>query len=259
MLRAILLGLCAFGLAQPVAAQEIAPHRAIYEVTLAEATASVDDVQGLLSVELSRSCDQWTYSQRFELRLMQDGEEPSGFSFQLAAWESLDGKTYGFRSTTTEGEGPGVAIVGRASVNADGKASAWYTEPAAFDRPLPNGTLFPVGWLKAGLKASAEGVGRFRGHVFMGAAPDEPLRVNSIIVAAKPIDPADASSPLLMGARWRHLSAFFTPKSLEAPEYEAEETVLENGVLAGAVMRYPGYSLAIRLKRIEALPGPGDC
>lgn len=259
MLRALLLGVCAYGLAPPAAAQEIAPHRAIYEVKLAEASSSVDDVEGLLSVEISRSCDQWAYSQRFELRMMQEGKEPSRFSFQLAAWESLDGATYGFRSSTGDGDGAGAKIVGRASAGSIGAATARYTEPAAFERPLPDGVLFPLGWLKAGLKASISGVGKFSGHVFMGAAPDEPLRVNSIILKAKPVDPAEASNPLLAGQRWRHISAFYSPKSLDIPEYEAEETVLENGVLAGAVMRYPVYSLAINLKRIEALPAPEGC
>jgi hypothetical protein len=43
------------------------------------------------------------------------------------------------------------------------------------------------------------------------------------------------------------------------PEYQAEETVLANGVLAGALMRYSTYGLQIKLQRIEALPDPQVC
>jgi hypothetical protein len=242
-------------LAAPAGAGEIAPHRALYQVTLEGPAQNIDDAFGLLSVEITKSCEQWTYSQRFELKLIQEGADLGDFSFRLTAWESLDGARYGFRSTTAQGEG-GVKLVGRGEINESGGGLARYTEPAVFELPLPEGILFPIGWLKAGIAASESGEGRFSGHVFMGAAPDEPLRVNSIILDAKPV--LDGPE-LLQGPRWRHISAFFNPKSAEAPEYEAEETVLASGVLADALMRYPSYSLRMKLQRIEDLPDPGDC
>jgi hypothetical protein len=244
------------GLSAPAAAGEIAPHRALYEVTMVGPAQNIDDAVGLLSVEISQSCEQWTYSQRFELKLIQEGADLDDFSFRLTAWESLDGNRYGFRSTTSQGEDAGVKLVGRGEINPNGAGLAKYTEPAAFERPLTAGVLFPIGWLKAGLAASEAGEKRFSGHVFMGAAPDEPLRVNSIIVTA---DAVSQGEVLLRGPRWRYLSAFYNQTSAEVPEYEAEETVLANGVLAGALMRHPTYALQLKLHRIEALPGPSDC
>jgi hypothetical protein len=254
--RFLVLAAVIFGLSAPAAAGEIAAHRALYQVTMVGPAQNIDDAVGLLSVEISRSCDQWTYSQRFELKLIQEGAGLGDFSFRLTAWESLDGNRYGFRSTTSQGDEAGVKLVGRGEIAPDGAGLAKYTEPAAFERPLPVGVLFPIGWLKAGLAASEAGKKRFSGHVFMGAAPDEPLRVNSIIVATDAVSQGEA---LLQGPRWRHLSAFYNQTSAEVPEYEAEETVLANGVLAGALMRYPTYALQVKLQRIEALPGPSDC
>jgi len=254
--RFLVLAAVCFGLSGSVAAGEIAPHRALYEVTMVGPAQNIDDAVGLLSVEISRSCDQWTYSQRFELKLIQEGADLGYFSFRLSAWESLDGNRYGFRSTTSQGDEAGVKLVGGGEIAPDGVGLAKYTEPEAFERPLPAGVLFPISWLQAGLAASEDGKKRFSGHVFMGAEPDEPLRVNSIIVATDAVSQGEA---LLQGPRWRHLSAFYNQTSAEVPEYEAEETVLANGVLAGALMRYPTYALQVKLKRIEALPSHRDC
>ena len=217
---------------------------------------NIDDALGLLLVEIPRSCEQWTYSQRFELKLIQEGADLSDFSFKLTAWESLDGRRYGFSSSTSQGGAPGVKLVGRGELLEDGAGLARYTESAVFGKPLPVGVLFPIGWLRAGLAASEFGRKRFNRSVFMGAAPDEPLRVNSIIVAA---DSVPEGHELLRGQRWRHLSAFYNQASAEAPEYEAEKTVLANGVLAGALMRYPTYALRLKLQRIDALRDPIDC
>ena len=53
------------GLSAPAAAGEISPHRGLYEVTTDGPAQNIDDAIGLLSVEISRSCEQWTYNQRF--------------------------------------------------------------------------------------------------------------------------------------------------------------------------------------------------
>ncbi len=256
LVRFIILVAVFIGLSAPAAAGEISPHRALYEVTMDGPAQNIDDAVGLLSVEISRSCEQWTYNQRFELKLIQEGSDLGDFRFRLTAWESLDGQRYGFHSTKSQGDESAFKLIGRGDIRQDGTSVVRYTEPAAFERDLPEVVLFPVGWLKAGLAASKDGQKRFSGFVFMGASLDEPLRVNSIIVSADIVKEAE---PLLQGPRWRHLSAFYNQASAEVPEYEAEETVLANGVLAGALIRYPAYALQIKLQRIEALPDPQDC
>lgn len=255
-MRFLILVAVFVGLSFPAAGGEIAPHRALYEVTMVGPAQDIDDAVGLLSVEISRSCELWRYSQRFELKLIQEGLDLGDFRFRLTAWESLDGHRYGFSSMSSQGDEPAVKLVGRGVIREDGTSVARYTEPAEFERALPELVLFPIGWLKAGLAASEDGQKRFSGYLFMGADPDEPLQVNTIIVSAGTVSQAET---LLKGPRWRHLSAFYNEASSEMPAYEAEETVLANGVLAGAIMRYATYDLQIKLQRIEALPDPQDC
>lgn len=236
-------------------AEGIVPHRALYSVSLAGQATNVDDARGLLSIELERGCERWNYSQRFELQLIQAGLEPTGVSVRITAWESFDGKRYGFRSVTDYGSNQSVTMVGQATASAHSESKAIYTEPVAFERTLPPGSAFPVAWLKKALNASLAKSGRVAGHVFFGASPEEPLRVNTVILPAKAVDDA---GDLLKGRRWRHISAFYNAKSGEEPEYEANETLVENGILAGALMRYPTYDLKVALQRVEALP-PADC
>jgi hypothetical protein len=62
LVRFLVLAAIIFGLSAPAGAGEIAPHRALYEVTMVGPAQNIDDAVGLLSVEISRSCEQWTYS-----------------------------------------------------------------------------------------------------------------------------------------------------------------------------------------------------
>jgi hypothetical protein len=69
---------------------------------------------------------------------------------------------------------------------------------------------------------------------FTGSTSEEPLLVSSLIL---PLKTKIDGQPLLLGKRWRFLSAFFTDPDQPAPIYEGEETLLANGVLAEAIYR----------------------
>jgi hypothetical protein len=71
LVRFLILVLVFVGVSAPAAAGEIAPHRALYEGTMVGPAQNINDAVGLLSVEISRSCEQWSYDQRFELKLIQ--------------------------------------------------------------------------------------------------------------------------------------------------------------------------------------------
>ena len=79
-------------------AVEIAPHRALYSLTLASSKSSsgVVGASGAMVYEWGETCDGWTVQQRFRLRLQyaeQDGVEVSS---NLVTWELKDGLRYRF-------------------------------------------------------------------------------------------------------------------------------------------------------------------
>ncbi len=235
-------------------AVEIAPHRAIYTVALAGPSDVMESARGVAAVELSRECDGWRYRQRYKLETQPFSGEPSRMEFTVDGFESLDHRTYAFTSTSDYGSGEALRLVGRAESDAAG-GEVRYTEPAPIERPLPPNTGFVVGSLVTALDAAKAGVTKLNAPWFVGATPDEPLIVSSIV---SPGTAASDGEPLLAGPRWRFLSAFFTDADADTPAYEGEETLLENGVLADAIYRYDGYDLELKLQRVEPSPLP-DC
>jgi len=233
---------------------EIAPHRAVFLVSLAEPNSVLSSARGLAAIELGRTCDGWRYRQRYELETMPVNGESNRIAFTLDGRENLDRQTYAFRSSSDYGGGEPQQLIGRAELTTDGGVVR-YTEPVATEKALPKGTGFVVGAMRIAIIAALEGKKSVSTPWFTGSTPEEPLLVSSIIL---PIDAKDTGQPLLRGKRWRFLSAFFTDPDQPTPAYEGEETLLENGVLAEATYRYDGYALKLELQRLEPLPLP-DC
>lgn len=255
-LSALLAGLAVVAwAAADAAAVEIVPHRAYYAVSLAEASDVMESARGLAAVELTRDCDGgWRYRQRYLLDSTPFDGEPDRTDFTLDGQESDDGATYAFRSSTAYGMSEAIEIVGRAESTSEG-GEVRFSEPVPLTRELPASTKFAVASVKAMLAAAFEGKAQIRGFWFVGATPEEPLLFSSVILPAEPV--ADAPK-LLSGKRWRFVSAFFQQGEDAAPMYEGEETIVENGVMAGAVYRYEGYALRMELQRAEPVLPP-DC
>lgn len=247
--------LAASPVAAPAFASEIAPHRALYEISLAGPSDVFSSARGLAATEIRKSCDGWRFSQRFELETVPVSGEPLRTVLTLEANESFDGKTYAFQSTNDFGIGEPVRLIGQARIGDAGDGSVSYTEPTRWDLSLPSDAVFAVSWIERSLEAAARGEGSVQAHWFVGASPDEPMLINSIILPTPPVEGAEG---LLAGERWRFVSAFFSARSETTPEYEGEETVTTTGVLTEAIYRYEGYALRIELQRVEPL-SPPDC
>ena len=212
----------------------------------------MESVRGLAAIELRSACEGWRYRQRYELETVPFSGEVNRSIFSLAATESEDGRSYSFRSSTDYGGGP-IDIVGRADA---GEGEVKLTEPGTASIPLPKDVRFIVGWIQRAIEAAKAGEKSVRGPWFVGASPDEPLLVNSVILPGPDADLSMSASALRRPRGWRFLSGFFADPNDATPIYEAEETMLENGVLTEAVYHYDGYSLRLTAKRLERLPPP---
>ena len=230
----------------------IASYRAIYGIRLAEPSELMAAAQGLAAVEARKTCDGWRYRQRYEIELTPTDGDPSRSTFVLEAQESFDGNRYAFESETDYGFGEALRMVGRAEAGPEG-GEVRFTEPARGSLRLPKDAAFAVGSVARQLEAARAGRDSVKMHWFVGAAPDEPLLVSTLIFPAKP---APDASELLEGPRWRFISGFFARAQDATPLYEGEETVAASGVLVEAVYRYEGYALRLEPQVVERLPEP---
>lgn len=253
---AVVGGLAPAGGTKADAAQSarVVAHRAFYVVSLAGPSDVLQSARGLAAMELKQECDGWRYTQRYELESQPISGEPNHTAFTLEGRESLDGSTYSFRAMTDYGVSAPVALVGRAEVGSEG-GEVRYTEPFPRTRALPTGTKFAVASVARVLSAARAGEDHVRTSWFVGATPEEPLLVSSLIL---PAAPGAGDAPLLAGRRWRFVSGFFRDLEDAAPLYEGEETLTEHGVMVEALYRYDGYSLKLTLQRLEPA-SPPDC
>src|SRR3974377_66605 len=82
---------------------EIAPHRALYSMTLGSARndSGVVDARGTMDYEWGDTCAGWTIEQRYRLK-MRYGETPDvDIVSSFVTWESKDGLRYRFNKRQT--------------------------------------------------------------------------------------------------------------------------------------------------------------
>src|SRR3546814_5306574 len=85
-------------IAMSAEAANIAPHRAVYELSLERSSTSSDvvDVSGVMQFEWADACDGWAVTQRSVMTfLYQTGEEVE-LGWSLVSWEAKDRSRYRF-------------------------------------------------------------------------------------------------------------------------------------------------------------------
>src|SRR3954452_6495125 len=128
------------------AAIEIAPHRAIYKMSLSTARSgsTVSDVRDQMMFEWSDACDGWTIEQRFQLRFLYTEGEQVDMSTNYATWEAKDGHSYRFNVRKLVNGEVDEELRGTAESHDDRPGIAHYLKPEAQEIELPGGTMFPT-------------------------------------------------------------------------------------------------------------------
>ncbi len=252
--------------ASPASAVDIAPHRALYNLTLdtAKASSGVAGASGGMYYEWGETCDGWTVEQRFRLRLLYSEEGSVDINSTLVTWESKDGLRYRFNERRLRNGEVEDDIHGEAHLDGQNKGGvAEFEKPEQTTLKLAPGVLFPTAHTLV-LIARAEAGDQFISRkVFDGAAIENAGQITAVIgpqlkpdpKAGKPLD-----NPLLQRPSWRISLAFFPAGSgtsdSDTPDYELSMRLLDNGVSQDMSLDYGDYVLRAKLDDIEALPKP---
>lgn len=233
---------------------ELAPHRAIYRMTLskAAATSGVAGAEGAMLYKFGETCDAWTSETSVVLKLLYVEGEETETSWSFVSSEAKDGLTYRFRvrqiqnGTTTEnlqGE------VTRASVN--GATKATFSSPAGTIIEIPQGTMFPTRHLLALIDAGKKGDLTFSRTVFDGASLDNPYNINALITPGSG-GKAPSETP------FRHVRMAFFPllSRKESPEFELGIDYRENGIADRILQDFGDFTLNLIPQKIEVLDHP---
>lgn len=242
-------------------AYELKSHVANYAVSLADAASpsqEVVDVDGEMKLELREDCEGWTLEQLSDTIIYDNSGGAENIRWGYTIWEANDGKTLRFNSfRKVEGELV-ENIRGVAKWKPDGTGEITYVQPLALTLPLEPGTLFPIQYQKAVLKAAEAGDRLFIAKVFDGSTIEGAYEVNTFIggmhKAEQTLGGQDSIQahvpywPIKMAVYGKNSEAF-------GPDYETRQEVFNNGVLRNYTIDYsPDFQIKGTLERIEFLP-----
>ncbi|BBK31331.1 uncharacterized protein DUF1849 [Stella humosa] len=251
-----------------VEAGTIAPHRALYDLSLASARASggVVGVQGRMLFEWGDACDGWTVQQRYRMRLSQAQDDEVEIVSSLASWESKDGMRYRFALKKKRGDEPEEEVRGSARLDGPGRGGrARFVRPEESKLDLPRGTVFPSTHTIEVIRRAEAKEHFFGRRVFDGSEVEAPVDVSAFIGPAKPaggdgVKPAagEAGKTRNLADRpgWKVRLAFFPSASKDPlPDYEIGLVLLDNGVSSDMLIDYGDFTVRARLKELEPVRG----
>jgi EipB-like len=250
----------------PASAVDIAPHRALYSLTLdsSKVSSGVAGASGGMYYEWGETCDGWTVEQRFRLRLLYAEEGTVDVNSTLVTWESKDGLRYRFNEKRVRNGSVEDDIHGEAHLNAKDKGgTADFEKPDPTTLTLAPGVLFPTAHTLALIESALAGEQFISRKVFDGAAVENAGQITAVIGPKLPPDAKAASpldNPLLQHPSWRMRLAFFPADAgnsdSDTPDYELSMRLLDNGVSQDMSLDYGDYVLRAKLDQIEPLPKP---
>jgi hypothetical protein len=242
-------------------AAEIAPHRALYSMTLGSSKndSGVASASGTMAYQWGETCDGWTVEQRYRLKMGYAEQQDVDIASNFVTWEAKDGLHYRFNQKETRNGATSDEIHGEAQLKAAGEGGAAdFTKPDSKKIDLPAGALFPSAHTILLIDRAAAGENFVSRQIFDGATEETAVLVSGVI--GPKIEPdADAvkKSPLLNRPGWRVRLAFFpADQKADKPDYELGMLLLDNGISRDMTIDYGDYSIRAKLEDIEALPKP---
>jgi hypothetical protein len=248
--------------AEPLAAAEIASHRALYKMSLGRAggDSGVTAASGTMAYQWGESCDGWTVEQRYRMKMGYAESPDVSIASNFVTWEAKDGLRYRFNQKETRNGNENEEIRGQAKLDgADKGGTVEFEKPQPKSIKLPPGVLFPSSHTIFLIDKAKAGENFISRHIFDGATVENAVLVSAVIgPKVEPDEESAKKSPLLNRPGWRVRLAFFpADQKAEKPDYELGMLLLDNGVSRDMVIDYGDYSIRAKLDDIEALPKPG--
>lgn len=254
----------ASGLAAPVAAQGLAPHRAIYDIELKEASeqSGIESMRGRMVYEFNGSqCTGYTTSFRFVTEI-ESGEEVSVTDQQIKTFEDLVTRRFDFDSKSYTDDKLDKGVRGAAVVAGSG-IKVELKEPASRNVELAD-AKFPAEHMVDLIRQARKGARFFEARIFDGTEDGDKSYLTTTIVgrleASKGGDKTGIVEKTLADASYWPVSiAYFDDKAIgdQLPVYTQSFKLYDNGVTRDLTLDYGDIVLSGRLAQLEMLEAAG--
>lgn len=265
--------LAALGILGPIGAASadgvvLAPHRAVYDITLARSSSGsgVVDASGRMVYELTGSaCEGYTQNMRFVTR-MTNGEGSSQLNdMRSSSFEDNSGKLFRFNSNSYKDEKLGDTTQGDAS-REQGGVKVELTRPKKKSLTLSSSIYFPVQHSVALLEAARSGKTLFVGDLYDGSEKGEKIYSTTSAIG-KRTAPGAFKSPVSVKngdvldklPSWPIAISYFEPNSDKkdaVPSYELSFRYFENGVSNKLLIDYGDFAIKGELAELVMLDAP---
>jgi hypothetical protein len=251
---------------------QLAPHRAIYDITLADSRggSGVTELTGRMVYELTGSaCQGYTQNMRFVTRITNQDGATSITDMRSTSWEDALAKAFRFNSSQYKDTKLEETTDGDANrSDAGGEVKVEITRPAKKAISLKKDTFFPVQHSMALLTAARKGDRLFLADLYDGSEKGEKVfSTASYIGPPKPVGynrtlPQAKNAEQLNGLKSWPISISYFEETAEkkdtVPAYELAFLYFENGVSARLFIDYGEFAVNGTLQRVEFLE-PAKC
>jgi hypothetical protein len=256
------------GSAPAFAAAPLAPHRAVYDLVLDQASdrSGITGLTGRMVYEFNGSaCEGYTVTFRFVTQI--DTAENSRLTDQqTTTFEDADGKTFSFVTKSFTDQTLERELKGTATRDADGLK-------VDIEKPEQNtveleGTQFPTQHLVELIGKANTGETFYETSIFDGSEDGDKVMTTTVVVGKKePVEKSDPETKALAGLAkekfWPVDIAYFdkaTDGGEEVPEYRISFKLHENGLTRDLVMDYGDFSMTGKLVNLALFdPAPQNC
>lgn len=256
------VGLCAGAADAAAQGMTLAPHRAIYELTLdpSKASSKIDRASGRIAFEITgNACQGYSVTLR-QVTQLDTGEGRQNTSdLHSVTWEDGEAKSYRFKSKNFLNDTLRDEVDGSAERAGSGAVSVRLRTPKTPPFELKGSIAFPTEHLKKLLAAAQAGEKIFETRVFDGA-PDGKKVYDTLAIIGPAVTGGEgleeaARKPELEGMKRYPLTiSYFEPGVGErTPAYILSFDLYENGISRALKLDYGGFALRGELSSLELL------
>ncbi len=269
ILPALVLALAAAAQGPAAAAQQVilAPHRAVYDLTLAKShgTGRISAVRGRILYDFSgNACEGYALQFR-QVSELDSGEGKSALSdLRSTTWEDAGAKNFRFNSQNLLNDQQTDAVDGHAARKGEAVAVS-LTKPkhASFNEPA--NAVFPTEHMRRIIEAARAGQSILSFPVYDGSEGGHKL-YNTLTIIGKAIPPgtqppddAAAQVPALAKlTRWPVTISYFDHESAakeqggeQTPVYAIAFELYENGISRKLMLDYTDFSISGKMTSLE--------
>jgi hypothetical protein len=249
----------------PVQEAVLAPHRAVYRLTLGDtgAGSNVSDIRGELVYDFNGSaCHGYTLNTRLVTEVFDRDGKPSTSDIQSESWEDAEGKHFRF-STSQFSNGKQTdsskGTARRAGRNR-GTVFVELEKPKKTSLTLTGKIFFPTQHSLNLLKAAMAGRPRLQADIYDGSEKGTKVYETTSVIGAPLELSANSQLPSIKNAglldtvpSWPVVVSYYEPaqKKDGLPAYEVSFRMYANGVSRKLKLDYGSFSLDGELTSIE--------